>query len=69
MKARYIEFIHKPSGRKKIYSSITEIYREFSKDSLGLAYNSLLNVLAKTGKYENHLIKVAYKKRLACEWK
>lgn len=69
MKSRYIEFLHKPTGRKKTYNKITEIYKDYPKESLGLSYNSLMNVLTKTGVYENHLIKVAYKKHLICEWK
>lgn len=69
MKSRYIEFTHKTTGKKKTYGKITEIYKEYSKESLGLSYNSLMNVLTKTGVYENHLIKVVYRKHIVCEWK
>ena len=69
MKSRYIEFTHKPTGKKKTYNKVTQIYNEYPKDLLGVSYNSLMNVITKSGVYENHLIKVIYRKHLVCEWK
>ena len=69
MNKRYISFKNKKNGRRETFNKAVEIYKKYTREELGITYNSLMNALSKNNKYKNKNFVIAYKKRVKTEWK